>query len=242
MKIYKKREQTDELSPEGSSATEGEGKDSFPAVQPAVPADLIPSQKIAKDKNSDKEKIKTPKEDKDKLKSKKRRQYVIKITIITLCLSLVFSFITEITATKSTVIISMLLLMFLILVSIVFDGIGVAATSCDIVPLLSMSARKVPGAKIAVLLVKNAEKVANICADVIGDICGIVSGACSVAIIIKFASGNPNSYLFNILLSSIVAALTVGGKALIKDVSIKNSKEMIMFASRVIGIFYKPKR
>lgn len=180
--------------------------------------------------------------DKKQEKSKKRKQYVIKITIITLCLSLVFSFITEITSSKANVIISMLLLVFLILVNIVFDGIGVAATSCDIVPLLSMSARKVPGAKIAVKLVQNAEKVANICSDVIGDICGIVSGACSVAIILKFTYDNPNSYLFNIVLSSLVAAFTVGGKALIKDVSIRNSQEMIMFASKVVGLFYRPKK
>lgn len=182
------------------------------------------------------------KEQKEKKKQRKRKIYVLKITIITLCLSLVFSFISEITASKASVIVSMLLLLLLILLSIVTDAIGVAATSCDIVPLLSMSARKVPHAQVAVALVKNAEKVSNICSDVIGDICGIVSGACSVAIVLKFAAENPNLYLFNILMSSIVAAITVGGKAFTKDIAIKNSKEMIMFASRIVGIFYRPKK
>lgn len=181
------------------------------------------------------------KKDNKKQKNKKRNLWAIKITIVTLCLSLVFSFITEITASKANIIIAMLLLLFLIIINIVFDGIGIAAASCEVAPLLSMSARKIPGAKIAVILVKNAEKVSNICGDVIGDICGIISGACSITIIAKIAFDNPDAYIFNIILSSLVAALTVGGKAFVKKIAIKNSKELIMFASRLIGIFYKPK-
>lgn len=176
-----------------------------------------------------------------KSKYKKSNIWAIKITIITLFLALIFSFITEITASKSNVVIAMMLLVFLIVINIIFDGIGIAAASCDIAPLLSMSSRKVPGAKIAVMLVKNAEKVSNICADVIGDICGIISGAFTITIIIKLVSDNPNAYIFNILLASIVAALTVGGKAFIKTVAIRRSKDVIMFASRIIGVFYKPK-
>lgn len=181
------------------------------------------------------------KENIKKQKNKKRNMWAVKITVITLCLSLVFSFITEITASKANIIIAMLLLMLLIIINIIFDGIGIAAASCELAPLLSMSARKIPGAKIAVILVKNAEKVSNICGDVIGDICGIVSGACSITIIAKLIIDNPKAYLFNIVLSSLVAALTVGGKAFVKNLAIKNSKELIMFASRVIGLVYKPK-
>lgn len=167
--------------------------------------------------------------------------WTIKITIITLCLAFVVSFITEITSSKSNVIISILLLCILILIAIVFDAIGVAATSCELAPLLSMAARKVNGAAIAVKLIKNAEKVSNICNDVVGDMAGIISGTCAAAIVLKFAADNPHMYLFNILMSSVVSAVTVGGKAFFKSIAIKNSKELIMFASRVIGVFYHPK-
>ncbi|MFA6866593.1 MAG: hypothetical protein WCR54_03660 [Clostridia bacterium] len=167
--------------------------------------------------------------------------WTIKITIITLCLSVVVSFITEIASSKSNVIISILILSILVLISIVFDAIGVSATSCDLSPLLSMASRKVKGATVAVKLVKNAEKVSNICADVVGDMCGIISGSCSAAIVLKFAMDNPKMYLFNILISSLVAALTVGGKAFFKSIALKNSKEMIMLTSRIIGVFYHPK-
>lgn len=170
----------------------------------------------------------------------KRTIWTIKITIITFVLSLFFSFLTEISTSKANVIVAAFVLVLLVVISIVFDGIGVAATSCDLAPLLAMAVKRAPGAKIAVILVKNAEKVSNICADVIGDICGIISGACSVAIVMKINILD-GSYWLNIIMSAIVAAVTVGGKAFNKDISIKNSKEVILLASRFIGIFYHPK-
>lgn len=163
----------------------------------------------------------------------------IKITIITLCLSFVVSFITEITSSKTNVVVSILVLIFLIIISIIFDTIGVAATSCDIAPLLAMASKKVKGASQAVKLVKNAGKVSNICADVIGDMCGIISGSCTAAIVIMFAANNPHEYIFSIVASSIVAALTVGGKAFFKNIAIKKSRDLMMLVGRFLSIFSK---
>lgn len=167
--------------------------------------------------------------------------WTIKITLITLVLSIVVSFITEITSSKSNIVISILVLLLLIAVSIVFDTIGVAATSCDIPPLLAMASKKVRGSAQAVKLVNNAEKVSNICSDVIGDICGIISGSCSAAIVIMFASNNPNQYIFSIVISSIVASVTVGGKAFFKSVAIKKSKEIMLLAGKILSIFSRKK-
>lgn len=182
-----------------------------------------------------------PKVSKSRKKMSQSTIWTIKITFITLCLAFVVSFITEITSSKSNVVISIILLCFLIVIAIVFDAIGVAVTSCDLSPLLAMAARKVHGAAVAVKLVKNAEKVSNICNDVIGDMAGIISGTCAAAIVIKFAVNNPNMYLFNILMSSCVSAITVGGKAFFKGIAIKNSKEMVLFAGRILSVFYHPK-
>ncbi|MEG1509779.1 MAG: DUF21 domain-containing protein [Clostridia bacterium] len=175
-------------------------------------------------------------------KLKKRDMWAIKITIITFFLAIVFSFISEITATKGNLVVAILLLVLLILTSIVFDGIGVAVTSCDVAPLNSMAAKKVPHAKIAIKLVQNAEKVNNICSDVIGDICGIISGACGVAIVTKIATltHTTESMWVAMIISSIIGALTVGGKAFEKKIAINNSKEFVMLVSRVMAIFYKP--
>jgi CBS domain containing-hemolysin-like protein len=134
-----------------------------------------------------------------------------------------------------------LTLALLIVVAIAFDSVGVAVTSCNLAPLLALSAKKVKGAAIAVKLVKNAEKVSNICNDVVGDMAGIISGTCAATVAIQLFSGDGNLNLFNILISSVVSAVTVGGKAFFKSVAINNSKEMVLFVGRIIGIFYRPR-
>ena len=65
-------------------------------------------------------------------------------------------------------IISIIALAAIILINILFDVVGVAVTSCSVEPFLAMASRKKPAAQTAVKIVKNAEKVANICADVVG--------------------------------------------------------------------------
>lgn len=167
--------------------------------------------------------------------------WTIKITLITLCLAFFVSFATYLTSNKSNFIISVLTLALLIVVAIAFDSVGVAVTSCNLAPLLALSAKKVKGAAIAVRLVKNAEKVSNICNDVVGDMAGIISGTCAATVAIQLFSGDGNLNLFNILISSVVSAVTVGGKAFFKSVAINNSKEMVLFVGRIIGIFYRPR-
>lgn len=167
--------------------------------------------------------------------------WTIKITLITLCLAFFVSFATYLTSNKSNFIISVLTLALLIVVAIAFDSVGVAVTSCNLAPLLALSAKKVKGAAIAVKLVKNAEKVSNICNDVVGDMAGIISGTCAATVAIQLFSGDENLNLFNILISSVVSAVTVGGKAFFKSVAINNSKEMVLFVGRIIGIFYRPR-
>lgn len=167
--------------------------------------------------------------------------WTIKITLITLCLAFFVSFATYLTSNKSNFIISVLTLALLIVVAIAFDSVGVAVTSCNLAPLLALSAKKVKGAAIAVKLVKNAEKVSNICNDVVGDMAGIISGTCAATVAMQLFSGDGNLNLFNILISSVVSAVTVGGKAFFKSVAINNSKEMVLFVGRIIGIFYRPR-
>ncbi len=175
---------------------------------------------------------------------KKRNLWWLKIGVISLFLSAFISFISEMTASTEQIIVTVMLLMFLILASILFDGIGVAATSCDITPIRSMASKKIYGAKTALWLVKNNEKVSNVCNDVIGDIFGIISGACTAAIVVKIVAVTDIAWQrwLTILISSIVAALTIGGKAFLKDIAISNSKEFIMFVARIIAIFSPEER
>ena len=188
--------------------------------------------------------VKTKKAELKKKKEKKRNLWWLKITIISFLLGAFFSFISDLTSSFGNIIVITLLLVFLILGSILFDGIGVAVTSCELAPLVAMSARNVYGARTAIKLVKNAEKVSNICNDVIGDIFGIVSGACSIVIVLKLMTifTDASQQLITIIISSLVGALTIGGKAMLKESAIKNSKEFVMFVSKILAIFSKEER
>ena len=75
------------------------------------------------------------------------------------------------------VLVAFIILVVIILTGILFDIIGVAVTAADEKPFHSMSSRKLLGAKTSVALIRNASKLSNFCNDVIGDICGIISGA-----------------------------------------------------------------
>lgn len=175
---------------------------------------------------------------------KKRNLWAIKITLISLILSAFISFLSELTASSEHIIVTVLLLAFLILASILFDSIGIAVTSCDITPIISMSSRKIYGAKTAQWLLKNNEKVASVCNDVIGDIFGIISGACSAAIVLKIIVGLDESWQqwLAIAMSSVVSALTIGGKAFMKNIAMRNSREFVMFVARILAVFSKEER
>ncbi|MGI6136285.1 MAG: hypothetical protein GX959_05315 [Clostridiales bacterium] len=182
------------------------------------------------------------KRDKKNLKKNNTVKWTIKITIITLILALIFSFASEYAGLLHYSM-SIILLILLISFSIVADAIGVAVTSCDPEPIYAMASRKEPASRQALLLVRNAEKVSNICCDVIGDICSIVSGACLIIIITKMTVNLESNIqlIMNIIFSSIVAAITVGGKAIMKDIAVNKSKDLVMITAKFMSIFYNPK-
>ena len=122
------------------------------------------------------------------------------------------------------------------------DIVGVAVTSGDEVAFHSMSARKVKGGKIGVKLLKNTEKVSSICCDVIGDVCGIISGTSGVAIVaIIIKNTDANELLVTLLVTGLISSLTIGGKAIGKGISISKSKEIVTMVSKTLSIFQKKK-
>ncbi len=175
---------------------------------------------------------------------KKRNLWSVKITVVSFFVSAFISFLSELTASSEHIIVTILLLFFLTLCNVLFDGIGVASTSCDMTPFVSMASRKVYGAKTALWIVKNNEKVSNVCSDVVGDIFGIVSGACAAAITLKIVAEMEDVWqkLVTVAISGVVSALTIGGKAFLKNIAIKNSKEFIMFIARLIAVFNPDER
>lgn len=174
-------------------------------------------------------------------RSGKRSHWAVKATVLTFFLSAFFSFIAEMTDSTGNIIVVILLLAFLILGSIIFDGIGVAVAACDIAPLTAMASKKVKGSKTAIKLVNNADIVSNICNDVIGDIFGILSGACTVVIAAKITIGmtTVRDKIITIVISAVVSAIIVGGKAFLKNYAIYKSKELVMMTARILSVFMR---
>lgn len=174
---------------------------------------------------------------KQKQKKKSNVGWVIKITIITFIISVFLYVISSTALSNAGFIVAFCVLVIFILIGVIFDIIGVAVTSADVKILHSMAAKKVFGAKQAVSLAKNAEKVSNFCNDVIGDIAGVISGTCGAIIVAHLVSGF-NSLSENVLgmfVTAIVAALTVGGKAMGKSIAINKSDKILFFVGKVIA-------
>ena len=171
---------------------------------------------------------------------KSNNRWVIIVTLLAFGLSLIMSFVAGIILKNVTLVVSILVTFLFVLLGIIFDIIGVAVTSGDEVAFHSMSARRVRGGKTGVMLVKNASKVSSICCDVVGDICGIISGSAGVtivALIIKMT--NINELLISLIVTALISALTIGGKAIGKSMAINKSTEVITIVAKILSLFSK---
>lgn len=142
-----------------------------------------------------------------------------------------------------SLIISFMILLSVIALGIFSDIIGTAVAAADIAPFNAKAARKVRGARRGVYLVQHAEKVANFCNDVVGDISGIISGMLAAIIVLRLVSLVPYpsaEFYVGILLTALVAAVTVGGKAWGKAIAIRQSTEVIMMVGLLITQLEKP--
>ena len=168
----------------------------------------------------------------------KKGKWIILVTIIAFILSLIMSIISSIILNNVSLTITIITTLVFILIGIIFDIIGVAVTCGDITVFNSMSARRVKAGKVGVFLIKNNTKVSSICCDVIGDVCGIVSGATGVVIVsILSKITNMNLLLITSLVSAIISSLTICGKAIGKGFAIKDSTKIITIVSKILSIF-----
>jgi len=172
--------------------------------------------------------------------SKKERnktiRWVVMIFIVTIFISGTISFVSDRIMESSSMAVAFLILMVIVLVGIIFDIVGVAVTSAEEKPFHSMAARKVPGGIEAIRLLRSAERVSSICNDVVGDICGVVSGSASATIAAQVLRNFQFSWpqLVTLLMSALVAGLTVGGKAIGKTVAINSCTEIVSGVGKLL--------
>ena len=172
------------------------------------------------------------------MKTKTNVKWIIIVTILAFVISILMTLVSKLALQNVPLIVAILITLFFILLGIGTDIIGVAVTSGDEVAFHSMSARKVKGGKIGVKLLKNTDKVSSVCCDVIGDVCGIVSGTSGVVIVaLIIKSFDCNELLVSLIVTGIISALTIGGKAIGKGVAINKSKKIVTIVSKTLSIF-----
>ena len=176
----------------------------------------------------------------DPASSKKERnrnvRWFITIFLVTIVVSAVISLGSEELMAASSMAVAFVILFAIVMLGIVFDVVGVAVTSADEKPFHSMAARKVPGAQAAIRLLRNAERVSSICNDVVGDICGVVSGSASATIAAQLLRNTDFSWpqLVGLLMSALCAGLTVGGKAIGKTFAVNSATSIVHGVGKII--------
>ena len=166
-------------------------------------------------------------------------KWIFTIVGISFLISFGFSFICQMTIPNLSLFLGIIVTLFFVFLGILFDIIGVSVTSADEAVFHSMNSRKVKGANVAVTFKKNADKVSSFCCDVIGDICGIISGAAGTTITAILV----NQYHFNLLITglvvaAVIASLTIGGKAIGKSFAINKSAIILYEFAKFISNFY----
>lgn len=190
------------------------------------------------------------KSDPDAAKRERSRatRWVVSIFFVTMLVSGTISLISDEVMDSSGLVVAFLILFIIIFVGIIFDVIGMAVASADEKPFHSMASRKVPGAHEAIRLLRNAERVSSICNDVVGDICGVVSGSASATIATLILAnaevGWPRGV--SLMMSALAAGLTVGGKAIGKTFAVKSCTEIVHMVGWLIysarHLFQKKKK
>ena len=168
------------------------------------------------------------------------KKWIATVVIVAFLTSFTLSFISEMTIPNLSLWLGILVTLFFIFLGIFFDIIGVSVTTADEAVFHSMSSRKVKGANIAVKFKKNADKVSSFCCDVIGDVCGIISGAAGTTIAAILVTQFKFNTLFkSITVAAIIAAITIGGKAIGKSFAINKSNIVLYEFAKFISNFYK---
>lgn len=154
---------------------------------------------------------------------------------VTFAIAMLFSYIFEVLLADVPLLVAFFTLIIIVIIGIIFDGIGNAVVAVDEVTFHSMAAAKVKGAKESIKLIRNAPMVANLFNDVIGDICGIISGSTATAIVLSIEQGfGIKSVVLSIAMSGFTASLTVGGKAIGKTFAIARARYIVYYVGVIM--------
>ena len=169
---------------------------------------------------------------------KKEINWIYKVFLLSFILSVIFSGVSTVIADTFNTIVLAIIIVLVIVIGIIFDMIGVAVLTSEEASLHARASKKIKGAKEAIGLLKNATKVSSICNDVIGDICGIVSGSLGAVLTLAIANYfDWSTTITTVIITAVISAITVGGKAMFKSVATENSDKIVFTVGKIKSIF-----
>lgn len=170
----------------------------------------------------------------EKTKTKLNVRWIVTVFAVSITISAVLSLICNELIGHMATVLQFVVLLLIIFIGIIFDIIGLAVATADEKQFHSMAARKIKEGRIAVAMIRNADKMSSVCNDVVGDICGIVSGATAASIAMRVFTDPSVSFVGNLIVTALVSGMTIGGKAVGKYFGMNFSEDIIYVIARLI--------
>jgi len=166
-----------------------------------------------------------------------RSTRVLRVGALTFLLTIILTLASDSVLNFLGLSMAVLILFLIIGTGILFDIIGVAVTATGEASFHAMAAKRVHGASHAIRLVRHADRVSSFCNDLVGDICGTVSGAAAASIVFNLAVRGliTDQSLASLVIVGLAAALTVGGKAAGKYLALYRCREITFQVGRLLA-------
>ena len=165
----------------------------------------------------------------------KKDNWLYKVFLLTFFLAAIFSAITSFMSENFNNVVLFIILLIVIFIGIIFDMLGVSVLTSKEATFHAMASKKLKGAKEAINLIKNSVTISSVSCDVIGDICGIVSGGLGTVLTINLCDEFSLSIgITTILVTAVISSLTVGCKAISKNIAAKHSDNIVYTAAKVL--------
>lgn len=161
-------------------------------------------------------------------------RWIVSVFFVSMFTSAALSLICNELIGHMATVLQFVVLLVIIFIGILFDIIGLAVATADEKQFHSMAARKIKEGRIAVAMIRNADKMSSVCNDVVGDICGIVSGATAASIAMSVFSDPSVSFVGNLLMTALVSGMTIGGKAIGKFFGMNYSEDILFVIAKIV--------
>jgi len=165
-------------------------------------------------------------------------RYIFYVALGSFFLAVFFTLISELLASRlNSILLSFIFLIIIILLNIFADIVGTAVTAASHVPFNAKASKRITGAPQGLQLVRNADRVANIANDVIGDITTTVSGALGISIVVQIMRlwQRADQFWLNVLMTALISVIIVSGKAAGKKVAVSRSEDVIFLVGKLLA-------